>query len=145
MRMRHWTTSLAIALCGAPLAFAQSLPSTGVRVVPTYEAASLYWSNPGASVTGCPVQYRAVGETSWRDGLDLWFDAAASECRGSLVGLTPGTAYEVQLALPGQAASRGASFTTWANQAPIAKTIAVPAGSATFSITEGGSASGYVV
>ena len=144
MRMRLWTTSLALACIAAP-AFAQILPSTGVRVVPTYEAAGLYWSSPGATAAGCTVQYRKLGDADWRAGLGLVYDAAASECRGSLVNLSAGTMYEVQLAVAGQPAARASTFTTWANQAPVAKSIAVGAGTSTLNITEGGSAAGYVV
>jgi hypothetical protein len=75
----------------------------------------------------------------------MWYDARDAQCRGSLVGLTPNTTYQVELNLPGQAAARGLTFSTWANQRPVAKTIAVNSGSGTFNITEGGSPSGYVV
>jgi hypothetical protein len=131
------------AYCGA--AKAQSLPSTGTIAVPTYESAGLYWQSPGGSA-GCEVKYRKAGEASWSQGLPLWYDARDSQCRGSLVSLTPNTAYEVELNLPGQAPARGLTFRTWSNQLPVAKTIAVNSGSATFNVAEGGSAStGYVV
>ena len=38
---------------------AQTLDSTNVRAVPTYESVGLYWSTPGASSAGCEVKYRA--------------------------------------------------------------------------------------
>ena len=86
---------------------AQALDSTGTRAVPTYESVGLYWSSPGATAaTGCEVSYRAAGTADWKPGLAMWFDARNSECRGSLVSLTPGTGYEVQLNLPGQAATK---------------------------------------
>ncbi len=139
-------TSLLIVgfavFCGS--AKAQALPSTGVAAVPTYEAAGLYWQSPGGSA-GCEVKYRKQGEASWSQGLPLWYDARDSQCRGSLVGLSPNTAYEAELNLPGQAASRAIAFRTWSNQLPVAKTVVVNAGSGAFNITEGGSASGYVV
>ena len=43
-----------------------------------------------------------AGESAWKDGLPMWYDSRNSECRGSLVHLTPGTDYEVQFGLPGQ-------------------------------------------
>src|SRR5262245_18590403 len=87
---------------------AQSLDSSGVRAVPTYEAAGLYWSSPGANaLTGCEVRFRKAGDASFTQGLAMWFDASANECRGSIVGLAPGTSYEVQLNLPGLAAAKG--------------------------------------
>src|SRR5689334_17554204 len=130
------------AYCG--MAKAQSLPSTGTIAIPTYEAAGLYWQNPGGTA-GCEVKYRKSGDTAWSQGLAMWFDARDTQCRGSIVGLAPNTTYQVELNLPGQAAARGLTFTTWANQRPVAKTIAVNAGSGTFNITEGGSPTGYVV
>src|SRR5258706_7811879 len=75
----------------------------------------------------------------------MWFDARNSECRGSLVGLANGTAYEAQMNLPGQAPAKSVTFTTWSNAKPVAKTITVPSGAATLNVGEGGSASGYVV
>jgi hypothetical protein len=151
MRLRFPTTPVPAALAFAALAFgafaaqAQSLSSSGVRAVTTYEAAGLYWTNPGASAaTGCDVRYRKAGDTTWSTGLAMWFDASANECRGSLVGLTPGTHYEAQLGLSGTT-THGITFTTWTNRIPVAKTVTVASGSGTFNVAEGGSASGYVV
>ena len=140
-----WVLLVAIALTLGS-ARAQALDSSGTRAVPTYESVGLYWSNPGAaSATGCQVAYRAAGTVDWKQGLALWFDARDNECRGSLVSLSPGTSYEVQLNLPGQAATKGLTFATWANQLPVARTVAVASGAATLDITEGGTASGYVL
>jgi hypothetical protein len=135
------------AYCGAAKAQAPAatLPSTGTIAVPTYEAAGLYWQNPGGS-NGCEVKFRKAGEASWSQGLPLWYDARDSQCRGSLVSLSPNTYYQVEFNLPGQAATHGLVFKTWSNQLPVAKTIAVNGGSATLNVAEGGSAStGYVV
>ncbi len=135
-----------VLLCGLATASAtaQSLSSSGVRAVPTYEAVGLYWSAPGAGSAGCDVRYRRSGASAWSQGLALWFDAASNECRGSLVNLAPGTAYEVQLGVSG-AYTRGTTFATWPNQVPIATTIAVPSGSGTLNVSAGGSAAGYVL
>jgi len=139
---RKILTTLALAFTGA--AMAQSLPSTGVSAITTYESAGLYWSSPGASSSGCNVQFRKVGDSAWTTGLNLWFDSAANQCRGSLVGLTPGTNYEAQLGVGGSW-TRGALFTTWSNARAVAQTVSVGGGSATYNVTQGGSASGYVV
>ncbi|HET9580527.1 MAG TPA: hypothetical protein VFP44_22055, partial [Usitatibacter sp.] len=148
MQARHWTTRIAGAgalLAIATTPFAQTaLSSSGVRAVPTYEAVGLYWSSPGASSSGCDVQYRKVGDTAWRQGLAMWLDSAANECRGSLVSLTAGTAYEVQMGVAGSY-THGTTFSTWSNTVPVAQTIKVPTGSATLNITTGGTATGYVV
>ena len=153
--MKAQAQSRAHLLAGASFLFvglaianwpAHAADSAGVRVVPTYEAAGLYWSNPGANTqTGCEVKFRKQGDSNWSQGLAMWFDARNSECRGSLVGLANGTTYEAQLNLPGQAATKSVTFTTWANSKPVANTIKVASGSATLNITQGGTASGYVV
>ncbi|HUP96557.1 MAG TPA: hypothetical protein VM073_01375 [Usitatibacter sp.] len=122
-----------------------TLPSTNTIAIPTYEAVGLYWQSPGGS-NGCQVKYRKAGTTAWTAGLDLWYDARDAQCRGSLVNLTPNTSYQVEFNLPGQAATRGLAFQTWANQKPVAKTITVAsANGTTFNVAEGGTASGYVV
>src|ERR1700749_5017179 len=94
-----WLVAASVLLVGAAIAnypaHAQSLDSSGVRWVPTYEAVGLYWSSPGAnSTTGCEVKFRVSGSSSWTQGLNLWFDSSKNECRGSLVNLTAGTAHE---------------------------------------------------
>jgi hypothetical protein len=135
------------AYCGAAKAQAPAatLPSTGTIAVPTYESAGLYWQNPGGS-NGCEVKFRKAGDASWSQGLALWYDARDSQCRGSLVSLSPNTYYQVEFNLPGQSPTHGLVFKTWSNQLPVAKTIAVNAGSGTLDVAEGGSAStGYVV
>ena len=133
----------ALAQIGSPTAHA-ALSSAGTIAVPTYEAAGLYWQSPGGTA-GCQVQYRKASETTLRAGLDLWYDARDQQCRGSLVNLEPDTDYYAELNLPGQAAARSITFRTWANQKPVAKTIAVAGGSATFDVAESGTPTGYVV
>ncbi|HWM41155.1 MAG TPA: Ig-like domain-containing protein, partial [Burkholderiales bacterium] len=123
-----------------------SLPSTGTRAVATFESLGLYWTpgtNPGNA--GCHVRYRRANESQWREGLALWYDARNRECRGSLVHLTPGTDYVVQLGLPGQAPSRQLTARTWRENFPIARTVHVASRSQQLNITEGGTASGYVL
>src|SRR3981081_380170 len=124
----HWLSGASFLFVGLAIANwpAHAQDATGTRAVPTYEAAGLYWSNPGANATtGCEVKFRKSGDTAWTQGLAMWFDARNSECRGSIVNPAPGTKYEVNFNLPGQAASRGLEVTTWGNQFPVAKTIAV--------------------
>jgi hypothetical protein len=115
-----------------------------VRAVATYESAGLYWTAPGGK-DDCRIHYRAVGETEWRVGFDLWFDARNNECRGSVVHLKPGTQYEAELGLADGPYSQKLKFSTWPERQPIERTVRVPAGSATLVIDKGGSASGYVV
>src|SRR5688572_4440881 len=138
-----FSAGLAALLVAATHTHAQ-LSSSGVSAVPTYESAGIYWNNPGGA-SGCQIRFRKSSEGAWRQGLDLWYDARNSQCRGSLVHLDAGTDYHVELNLPGQAASRAVSFRTWANTMPVASTVTVNSGSATLNITQGGNANGYVV
>src|SRR4051812_32053558 len=147
-RRAHWLAGASFLFIGLAIANwpAHAIDSAGVRAVPTYEAAGLYWSNPGANAqTGCEVKFRKQGDANWTQGLAMWFDSRNSECRGSIVGLANGAAYEAQMNLPGQAAAKSVTFTTWSNAKTAASTVKVASGSSTLNITQGGSASGYVV
>ena len=110
------------------------------RVIATFESIGVYWTPPAdPGPGGCPIQFRKSGESAWREGLPLWFDARNAECRGSLVQLEPGTKYEIQLG--------GARFSasTWNERLPIAKTVKVTSGAQPLNITEGGTREGYVL
>ena len=150
MQRHNIQRALLLATAGACLAFgaahAQTLDSTNVSAVPTYESVGLYWNSPGAGSDGCTVQYRVQGSSTWSPGLNLWFDSASNQCRGSLVYLTPGTPYEVQMGLPGAGFVKDLTFSTWSNSYPVAQVVNVPAStSSTLDITQGGSPSGYIV
>jgi hypothetical protein len=116
-----------------------------VRAVPTYESVGLYWSAPPFArvASGCQVRYRVASKDAWKRGHDLWFDPESNECRGSLVHLTPGTVYEVELSVA--AARRKLVFRTWSNRVPVASRVKVPSGSETLVVSRGGTESGYVV
>src|SRR5262245_3628502 len=106
-----------------------SLPSANTKAVPTFHSVGLYWkpgTNPGAA--GCTVQYKKQGETAWKDGLNMWYDTRNSECRGSLVSLTPNTSYDVRMGV-GSTFKAGLTTKTWNEQFKIAKTVYVPSGS----------------
>jgi hypothetical protein len=115
-----------------------------LRAITTYESAGLYWTAPGGK-EDCRVRYRTAGETEWRVGFDLWYDARNDECRGSIVHLKPGTRYEAELGVGEGAYSRSLRFTTWAEKPGVARTVRVPAGSETVVIDQGGKPGGYVV
>jgi len=148
--MRSLTkTTVASLLCTAAAlqAQAQSLDSTNVNAVPTYEAVGLYWNSPaGATASGgCEVKFRVSGASAWTQGLTMVYDSSANQCRGSLVNLAAGTTYEAQLNLPGQAAAKSVTFTTWSNTKPVSQTIKVASGSQTLNVSVSGTANGYVV
>jgi hypothetical protein len=116
-------------------------PASGAEphAIATFESIGVYWTpsaDPGAA--GCPLQFRKVGESAWREALPLWYDARNRECRGSLVQLEPATQYEIRV---GGTEIRAR---TWSERFPVARTVKVSAAGA-LKITEGGSADGYVL
>ena len=126
----------------------KSPPSAAPRAVATFESLGVYWTppaNPGPA--GCTVQYKKISESAWKDGLAMWYDARNRECRSSLVRLTPGTSYDVRFAMPGQPPIAALRANTWHETFPIAKTVHLPPGTMTqtLAITQGGSASGYML
>jgi hypothetical protein len=125
--------------------------ATPPRAVATFESIGVYWApgtNPGAA--GCQIQYRVstlAGDLPWQQGLAMWYDPRNSECRGSLVQLSPGTTYEIQVGLPGQAFTPSFTATTWADTTswPITTVVNVPGGNQTLAITQGGTPGNYIV
>jgi hypothetical protein len=149
-RVRTLSIALTTLIVGTVLyakhvnAQTSTLPSTNTIAIPTYESVGLTWQSPGGTA-GCEVKYRVDGQGAWNAGLPMWHDARDDQCRGSLVSLAPNTWYQVEFNLPGQSATRGLVFKTWSNSYPVAKTITIAAGSATYNVAESGTASGYVV
>ena len=104
--------------------------------VATFESIGLYWKPPAdPGPGGCPVRYRKLDDSSFKEGLPLWYDARNGECRGSLVHLAPGTKYEIQVG------GKTITASTWSEKFPIAKTIRP----APREIREGGTRDGYVL
>jgi hypothetical protein len=103
-----------------------AFPALGAepRVVPTFESLGIYWippANPGAG--GCPLRFRKSGESN-------------GECRGSIVQLEPGTAYEITVG------GQQITARTWSERFPVAKIVTV-GNQSKLAITEGGSASSH--
>ena len=122
-----------------------SLPANGARAVATFESLGMYWtpgSDPGAN--GCSIRYRKKSESTWKQGLNMWYDGRNRECRGSLVHLQSGTEYAVEMGV-GTNFTTGVNTRTWSENFPIAKTVQVASGSGTLNITEGGTPQGYVL
>jgi len=150
-RLRGYrTVSLSHAYrdLGSAYAFLRLAGRDGPRAVPTFECLGLYWSPPeGTAQATCAVRFRPAGAKEWREGLPLWLDARVGEYRGSLVGLSPGTSYEVRLALMGKRVSATLGVTTWDEAFPVAATVTVAAGvwHDRLHLTRPGTATGYVL
>ena len=110
--------------------------------VPTFESLGLYY-NLAARQPSCQVRYRAAGAAEWRAGYPLVYDEREHQYRGSLVGLSPDTAYDIQLT----AGANRMEFQgrTLSEQFPIGKTTYLPGGATdqTVYVREAGTASGW--
>ena len=129
------------------VSFTVSRGYSAQNAVPTFQCIGLYWSPGKSSSTTCDVNYRETGSATWKKGFPLWFDSKNLEYRGSLVNLKPNTSYDISLSLKNGTAATTLSARTWSEDFPIAKTITLPSGvsSETFTVTESGTASGYVL
>lgn len=113
----------------------------------TYESISVVWGPTGGVATDpCSVQYRVYGSSTWQDGLDLWFDERSpAQYRGSIVGLQPGTKYEVKATLA-SGTTQTMTRDTMVDPAnlPIGTVVTLPTtSSTTLNITSGGTANAY--
>jgi len=68
---------------------------TNPYAVATYECAGIYWKTAEDGI--CKVKYRASGKGQWKDGLEMVYDKRYGEYRGSIVGLTPDSDYDIEL------------------------------------------------
>ncbi len=78
----------------------------------------------------------------WWDGRGL--NGRPAEYRGSIVLLQPGTTYEIQLTLA-SGTTTTLTATTWSEHFPIAKTVIVSSSNAPYTISQGGTANGYML
>src|SRR5450759_1008178 len=68
-----------------------------------------------------------------------------ADYRGSIVNLTPGTTYEVQLSLTGTPSSARLTGTTWRETSPVGETSRVPDRNTPLVIKESGTPTAYRV
>jgi hypothetical protein len=148
-----WFANVKLTEMGpAPVQKKEPVPPK-CEAVPTFESVGLYWSLPqGSPTVTAQVAYRVAGETAWKAAQDLWYDGRAlggrpAEYRGSIVGLKPGTTYEVRLTLAGTPVVQTLQVATWSETFPIARTVELPARSTTMLEIKdvNGSPDGYIL
>ncbi|HSB12935.1 MAG TPA: right-handed parallel beta-helix repeat-containing protein [Bryobacteraceae bacterium] len=112
--------------------------------VPTFESLGLYYNRPIAK-DPCRAWYRVAGTQEWREGQALVYDEREKQYRGSLVGLTANTPYEIRLEADGQkiefeTRTRSETF-------PVGKTTYLPGDGTdqTLYIRDGGTADAWHV
>ena len=128
--------------------------------VSTFHNLSVYWSPvAGEASKKVLLAYRAVGAQEWKDALPMEYhpiDAGINpstqerydkaDYRGSIVNLTPGQTYEIQLTLEGTSTTETIQATTWSEDFPISQTITFSNQNTSYHV-EGliGSPSGYIL
>jgi hypothetical protein len=124
------------------LAFSTAALAADAWAVPTFECLGLYYNSPAPGAK-CAVRYRAAGAAQWRDGYPLVYDPREKQYRGSLVGLTPDTTYEVQLDIGG--VPMGIQARTLSDRFPLGRTTTLPGGvtDQPVVIRDGGAAEGW--
>ncbi|HEU0139277.1 MAG TPA: right-handed parallel beta-helix repeat-containing protein [Bryobacteraceae bacterium] len=110
--------------------------------VATFESLGLYYNHAGGEAK-CPVRYRVAGGAEWREGYPLVYDQRERQYRGSLVGLTPDTLYNIRLEPGGAPVEIEAR--TLSEKFPVGKTTHLSGGTTdqTLYIREGGTAAGW--
>jgi hypothetical protein len=110
------------------------------------------WKTDGSAATACSTFFRESGTEKWKRAQDLWWDNRtagdyhAKEYRGSIVGLTAGTEYEISLRLSSGGNSE-LTASTWpeVEDLPVAKTVTVESQESGYIISQSGTESGYVL
>jgi hypothetical protein len=118
----------------------------GLVAVPTFEALGLYLPRTGGDATSAAVRYRRAGTTEWRDALSLTFDPRDDELRGSIVNLSAGSAYEVEVEDRSGAVIATGTFATWSEDFPVdpaGVTILDGTRTSAIEITESGTPTAY--
>ncbi len=120
-------------------------------LVPTFHCISIYWSPPeGGQERQTLVRYRRSGEQQWHAGLPLRYHPIDTpECkadyRGSLVNLTPGTTYDIELTLEQTDQRAECQATTWTENFAVQSTVKVTDRDTTLKVDQSGRPEAYVV
>jgi hypothetical protein len=131
-----------------PIAGGQS--QAGPRAIATFHCLGLYWSPPGgAAEKQLLIRYRRQGDQSWKEGLPMRYNPIAitdldlTDYRGSIVHLSPGTTYEIELTLTGTSTKATLTAATWREEFPVGHAVHVESGDRPLAITESGTPDGY--
>ena len=121
-----WFSNLQLREAGAP-------GLVRGEAVPTFDSIGICVDFAGGlgSKTVGRVRYRPEGSAPWRDGLNLVPCLPERQLRGSLLGLTPDTPYEIECRLVDPGVQEEPPVVlharTWQEDVPIAETRALPA------------------
>jgi hypothetical protein len=148
--IHHHCVVMSVHACGPRVVLAE-----GAAAVSTFNCIGLYWSpRDGAPENPCVAKYREEGSEEWQQALQLWFDAREAEelpveqrrqYRGSIVNLTAGTAYEIELSLEKTQRRTLLYAQTWDEHFPIGATVTVSDDRGPLIIDRSGSPQGYLL
>jgi hypothetical protein len=175
MSLWNWAkNAVLIVVLSVCLCPAIALAARDPIAVPTFHCIGLYWNPEDGSTTNiCRVRYRCAGSREWKEALPLWFDARGREAfsrmfstdkdtdqsaavqalqaysrqyRGSIVNLTPGTDFEIELFLDDTKRRALLKAKTWSEDFPVSKTVLIagPRRKALI-VSESGSPGGYIL
>jgi hypothetical protein len=149
IRFRPAVIAKVLLLC---MLFSSHSRAQAPFAVPTFHCLGVYWSPAGGSADAdVLVQYRRQGDAAWKDGLAMRYLPIAAttedkaDYRGSIVGLAPGTAYDIKLTLEGTATEETFTASTWGEEFPEGTVTNVGDGTATYAVTQSGTANAYRV
>jgi hypothetical protein len=154
--LRQTHTTIALVASTVSLALSRIVPAgENPQAVPTFHCIGLYWSPPdGAPENACVVKYRRAGSGEWKQALPLWFDARQvqelpvehhRQYRGSIVNLTAGTSYEIELSLQRTQRRTGLQTQTWDEYFPVGATVTVSDDRMPLVVDRSGSPQGYIL
>ena len=137
-----WTILILFEIIALPHLIGQNVSgNSNPEAVTTFECAGISWKT--AFESSCNVKYRPESGLEWKTGTDLVFDSRDGEYRGSIIGLTPGTAYEAELTA-GRSKSK-LNFITRSDKFPVGKITLLKGGESdsTVIITASGTPDAY--
>ncbi|MCK4967009.1 hypothetical protein KAS50_08250, partial [bacterium] len=111
--------------------------------VPTFECLGIYYKVKSDDLGECKVSFKQSGTDEWKEVISLWFDKRDLEYRGSIVGLTPDTEYDIRLRCGGKEVIFQTK--TRSENIPVGKTTYLKGGVMVdmIHITESGSPDGW--
>lgn len=132
-RQREDTLGQTVWFSNLQLCEAKPPRLVGGQAVPTFHSIGIcadFSGGLGDRTTG-RVRYRPEGSSDWREGLDLVPCSTQRQLRGSLLELTPDTAYEIECRLFDPAVEADAPLVlharTWPEDVPIGEIRTLPA------------------
>lgn len=151
--MKIYMLYMTVYVCLLPFNMATSaeLPSEDCLLIPTFHCISIYWSPEHRSADlRVKVNFRKIGCKQWQEGLPLVYhpvdsDECRADYRGSIVNLTPSTAYEIMLTLEGTGLQTVARCSTWSEKFPVKFTVRVSDQNTTLKIDRSGDSDAYIL